>query len=634
MCPPEWSVSSTVGPQEVHRATGRRCSGGLAVGRVVAPERYWRGVTPRRTYWCGVTAHQYLTGRGRAGGATAGHSLPSMHPSEAQARVLVAELVAQGVRDVVLCPGSRSAPLAFALHALDAAGSVRLHVRIDERSGAFTAVGLAKASGRPTAVVTTSGTATANLHPAVLEAHHSGVPLVVLTADRPPELRGVGANQATDQMNLFGPAVRLFHEVGVARRELGQVGYWRDVAVRAAAAATGALSRDPGPVHLNLAFAEPLTPDGIDDWPEPLDGSGSREVPPVDVGMGYLSPARATVVVAGDGAGYAARSLAEVGGWPLLAEPSSGARHGANSIPAYRLLLEIEGLGTAIERVVTFGRCTLSRPVTRLLARTDVELIVVSRRPDWADPARRASLVLPAVRLFPGSTRDETDWLARWQTAGSLARSAIGRFLDAEARLTGVGVAATVDSALPEDAQLVVGSSNSIRDLDLVAQTGRPVRANRGLSGIDGTVSTAVGAALGIPGRPTYALIGDLTFLHDINGLLVGSSEPQPDLTIVVSNDGGGGIFHTLEPGAPEHAQVFERAFGTPHTVDIAALCSAYGARYVRADNVESLAAAVAQRPAGITVVEVPIDRSGVRDLHARLAAAVTRAVEVRGLAT
>jgi 2-succinyl-5-enolpyruvyl-6-hydroxy-3-cyclohexene-1-carboxylate synthase len=562
-----------------------------------------------------------------------------MHPAEAQAATLIAQLAAQGVTEFVVCPGSRSAPLAYAVHAAAARGAVRLHVRIDERSAAFTALGLAMASGRPAAVVTTSGTATANLHPAVLEASHSGVPLIALTADRPPWLRGVGANQATDQRAIYGSAVRLFDELAVATDRAGQVAYWRDAAVRAVAAADGSRG-DPGPVHLNLPFTEPLTPATDPDapeWPEPLGVDTAVQVRVRGLAEPYeLPPEPSTVVLAGAGAGRAATALAEAAGWPLFAEPSSGARFGPSTIGPYRLLLPTP-LADAIRRVVVFGRPTLSRPVTQLTARADIDLVIVSDTGQWPDVSRRTRLVVPRVVAPPGSPQ-AGDWLTWWRRAAADATRVVSDVLEAERGLTGPAVAAMLDAALPADCILTVGSSNPIRDLDLVADPANPaalsrdVFANRGLAGIDGAVSTAVGVALASPGRPAYALLGDLTFLHDVNGLLIGPTEPHPNLTVIVLNDRGGGIFSTLEPGAPAYSDTFERIFGTPHAVDLGALSAAYGARHIVATTRDELAAALAP-PHGVTVVEVPVSRANLRGLHERLSAAVAHTVGSAGVA-
>lgn len=604
----------------------------------------------------------------------AGVTPPPLDPDPATtaARVLVQALVALGVEDVVLAPGSRSAPLAYAL--ADAARPdgerpagaprLRLHVRVDERSAAFLAVGLARASAhgpgdqphppRPVAVVTTSGTAVANLHPAVLEAHHSGLPLILLTADRPHELRGTGANQTTDQVGIFAGAVRLTVDVPAPVGLPDEARGVRRTVSRAVAAATGARTGDPGPVHLDLAYREPLVPGGAP-WPEPSTAGltlvQSRHVAPAAT-TGALptvdptAPARrggvATVLVAGDGAGPSARRLAEVNGWPLLAEPSSGARGGAHAIAAYRLLLAHPRLGGAVRRVVVLGRPTLSRPVQQLLARQDVEVVVIAPRGrDWPDAARNATDVLldPPARMRQGRMPAPAGWLDAWRTADKAAGAAIDEVLDgldagrrsrSGTRVTGPALARVVAQVTGAGDALVVGSSNPVRDLDLVARWDTPpvVLANRGLAGIDGTVSTAVGVALGMPGHRVRALLGDLTFLHDVGGLLRGPLEAQVHLQLVVANDDGGSIFATLEPGEPGRADVFERVFGTPHGADLAALCAGYGVRHTRVSDVDGLLPALAAPGPGLSVVEVRVDRLGRRALGERITAEVSAAVE------
>ncbi|MFI5730251.1 2-succinyl-5-enolpyruvyl-6-hydroxy-3-cyclohexene-1-carboxylic-acid synthase [Kribbella sp. NPDC051587] len=543
-----------------------------------------------------------------------------MNPSTAFATVVVDELIRCGVREAVVSPGSRSAPLALAFAEADRAGRLRLHVRIDERTAGFLAVGLIRGTGLPVPVLTTSGTAVANLHPAVLEASHSGLPLIVLSADRPPSLRGAGANQTTDQLKVFGSAVRLFHELGTPVREIGQVAYWRSQVARAVANATGARSADPGPVQLNCPLAEPLVPTGGEDWPEPLDGRSTGPWTAVHAAAGQpstVAPGPKTVVVAGDGASQAARLAAEGGRWPLFAEPSSRARTGPAVISAYRLLLQASDLTTEIERVIVFGHPTLSRPISKLLARADVEVIVVAPTGLWPDPARRAAAVITGLEV---AGPDTTDWLERWQHADQTARPAIDKLLADD--LTGPGVAALVGAAAGADGMLVVASSNAVRDLDLAPVV--PIRtiANRGLAGIDGTISTAVGAALANAG-PTYALIGDLAFLHDSNGLVIGPDEARPDLRIVVVNDNGGGIFSTLEQGDPTHASHFERVFGTPHNTDLGALCAATRTPYQLVENAADLQAALAATVAGIDVVEARVPRSTHRPLAEELVEAL-----------
>lgn len=544
-----------------------------------------------------------------------------MNPSTALARVLVDELVRSGVREAVLSPGSRSAPLAFALHAADRAGRLRLHVRIDERSAAFLALGLAKASGRPVPVVTTSGTATANLHPALLEASHSGVPLVVLTADRPPELRGTGANQTVDQVGLYGGAVRLFAEVGTPDERSGQNAYWRALTCRAIACATGALGTAAGPVHLNLGLREPLVPsDG--DWVEPLEGrpdgaAWTSFVRAAEPAVADDLPPR-TVVVIGDCAGdlaAAALRLAEQRGFPVVAEPSSS----AVGIPAAELVLAVDGWleRHTPERVLVVGRPTLSRVVARLVGAAPAD--VVATAGEWPDPARRASRVLAAVPSPDGPV--EPGWLDSWRVAGDLARKAVDEVLGDE--LSEPAVAVEVVAAA--EGLLVVGSSKPVRDVFLAGgREGLRVLANRGAAGIDGTVSTAIGAALAHGGR-TLALLGDLTFLHDSNGLVLGPDEPRPDLTIVVVNNDGGAIFGLLEQGAQEHADAFERVFGTPHGVDLSALCTATRTPYALVTTREQLREALPG--SGIRVVEVCTDRAAAIALDRALRAAVAAAL-------
>jgi len=552
-----------------------------------------------------------------------------VNPSTALARVLVDELVRGGVREAVLSPGSRSAPLAFALHRADAAGALRLHVRIDERSAAFLALGLAKASGRPVPVVTTSGTATANLHPAVLEAAQAHVPLLLLTADRPPELRGTGANQTVDQVKLYGSAVRLFAEVGTPEARPGQVAYWRSLACRALAAAAGDAGTAPGPVHLNLALREPLVPDEADDWPETLDGRpGSApwtaRVPPAATAPQDDLPAR-TVVVLGDATPArtaAALRLAEARGWPVVAEPSASAGDATTLVPAAELVLGVPGWTAAHlpDRVLVVGRPTLSRAVGRLAAGAPSD--VVGEAGDWSDPPRSAGRVLPGVPVPAGDPDVDPGWRAAWQAAGRAAEQAVAATLSAQGGLPEPVVAREVLRAAGD--LLVVGSSKPVRDLFLAGpRAGVRVLANRGAAGIDGTVSTAVGAALA-HGGPTYALLGDLTFLHDANGLVIGPGEPRPDLTVVVVSNDGGAIFGTLEQGGEEHAEAFERVFGTPHGVDLGALCAATRTPYALAADLDGLRAALAPAP-GLRVVEVRTDRAQAAELDGRLRAAVAQ---------
>ena len=576
-----------------------------------------------------------------------------MNPATTSARTVVDELVACGVTDAVLCPGSRNAPLAFALHAADAAGRLRLHVRIDERTAGFLALGLALTSGRPVPVATTSGTAAANLLPAVLEAAHGGVPLLAITADRPAELVGTGASQTVAQVGMFGSAVRLAPAVG------GTVAQTRAAVGRAVAAAVGL---PPGPVHLNLPFREPLTPDTsaepadtptagapvsatATDLTQPAVGAvaaptapGAAAAPDVAAPAGPagaawpvgragrpwtavatsrvvaaplpLDPTAPTLVIAGPGA-----PPLDIG-VPVVAEPSSAPWPGAVRTGPW--LLGTPSLTPA--QVVVAGRPTLHRAVARLLADPAVAVYALAdeRGLPWTDVVGSVSAVgaLPPLRPDP-------EWLRRWTAADKAAQAALDEALDNGP--TGMRLARALVAALTEGTQLVLGSSNPVRDVALAAapRDGVVVRSNRGVAGIDGTISTAVGAALAHDG-PTVALLGDLTFLHDTTGLVIGPDEARPDLTIVVLDDRGGGIFHLLEQGAPEHAPAFERVFGTPHTVDLAALCAAMGVAHTYAEPADITGHL--GHP-GIRVVQVQAERGGLRAAHAALRARVAAAV-------
>jgi 2-succinyl-5-enolpyruvyl-6-hydroxy-3-cyclohexene-1-carboxylate synthase len=508
----------------------------------------------------------------------------SATPSWDLARSVVSALVASGVREVVLAPGSRDAPLGFAAYDAAEAGLLRLHTRIDERTAGFLAVGLTKCGSRA-AVVCTSGTAVANLHPAVLEAFHAGVPLVAVTADRPARLRGTDANQTTDQVGIFGPQLAT-------------------VDVDGPLAAVG-----PGLVHLNIQLDDPLVPPDrwVPDSPTVEEVAQRPSRHPHTIAIGPR-----TVVVAGDDAGPAARALAVEAGWPLLAEPSSGARTGP-ALRTYRLLLATE-LAEQVEQVVLFGHATLSRPVQRLLARDDVE--VLDAHPAWSRPYA----VTPVGADVAAEGADDPAWLAAWQEADTSVGRQLDRLVD-EAGFTAYHVAGAVGHALPAGGLLVVGASNPIRDLDLMAPSyeigsRRKVIANRGLSGIDGTISTAIGAALGRRHQVrNLALMGDVTFLHDANGLVIGPDEPRPDLTLAVANDDGGSIFATLEQGAEEYAHAYERLFGTPHHVDLAALCQATRTPHWRVDSRAELDHALASPNGGIEVIEAVVDRTRRREL-------------------
>lgn len=616
-----------------------------------------------------------------------------MNPSTALATVLVDELIRLGCRHAVLCPGSRSAPLAYALAEAATGDRLTLHVRVDERSAAFLALGLGKASGTPVPVVTTSGTAVAELHPAVLEASHGGLPLLVLTADRPPELRGTEANQTTDQVKIFGGAVRWQHDLGAPDRRPGQQASWRTVVDRAWAAALGDGGGDPGPVHLNVPLRDPLAPElasevardlaadlrrddrsgghdvgtGQDGgWPEPLagrpdGGPWTRTAPPTrppwwsaraTTGVEPVADVPRTLVVLGDlDAPAATRQvlrLAQGHRWPVLAEPF-GCRDAGEPLPHAPLVAAVPGLLEALPptRILVVGRLSLTRALAGLLrthaARPGGETVeLVTRRTVWPDPGHVATRVHPYAALVardtigPESVRAgaDQDWYRAWLDLGRAVAQAVDPGLAwagaPSASPTGPALARAVLAALPERSRLFLGSSNSARDVD-IARVGDSLQvvANRGLAGIDGCVSTAAGMAL-IGDAATYALVGDLTFLHDANALLIGPGERRPDLTVVVANDDGGGIFATLEYGEPGRERHHERIFATPTGTDLAALAAAHGVPHERVTAPATLAAALRTPPRGLRIVEVPIARGTHRETYAALRAAAAAAAAPR----
>jgi 2-succinyl-5-enolpyruvyl-6-hydroxy-3-cyclohexene-1-carboxylate synthase len=556
----------------------------------------------------------------------------AVNPSTAQATVIVDELIRCGVTEAVLSPGSRNAPLSLALHDADVAGRLRLHVRIDERSAGFLALGLALRSQRAVPVVCTSGTAAANLHPAVLEASYSGTPLVAITTDRPVELHGTGASQTIEQAGLFGNAARKSVELAIAERRPGQQGRWRATVDRVVGHAQGTTSGNPGPVQLNIPFREPLVPETGQEWPESLSGRvGGRPWTEVSertaqVEQLRLDPDAPTLVVAGQGGhGTVPVEL------PVLAEPGSALWHRSLRTGLWLLPAVLEGRlsGLLPEQVVVLGRPTLHRSVQRLLADDRVSVFVVpsfglgGARPVWTDVAGSAR----AVGALPHDWAPPPDFGEAWQEVDARVAPVRDAALAAEPWAVGPALADALIAALPADALLFTGPSHPIRDIALGAypRADVTVLANRGLAGIDGVVSTAMGAALTHQG-PSYALLGDLTFLHDANGLLLGTDEPRPDLTVVVANDNGGSVFAVLEQGSPEYAGAFERVFSTPVHADLSHLCQAIGVEHTLAGSVSELGGALRPR-GGLRVVEVPVDRTDRRSLHHRLGAAIESSV-------
>ncbi|MFJ2369427.1 2-succinyl-5-enolpyruvyl-6-hydroxy-3-cyclohexene-1-carboxylic-acid synthase [Microbacterium sp. NPDC087665] len=550
-------------------------------------------------------------------------------PASDAAASFLADLIAHGVRDLVLSPGSRSQALALAAVRLAATGDLRVHVRIDERVAGFTALGLARETGVPAAVVCTSGTAAANLLPAAMEAFHSGVPLLLLTADRPPELRGIGANQATTQPGMFAPWAREQIDAPVPGE-----GDWTGLALRAVEIAMGADAPHghagvAGPVHLNLPFREPLSGE-----PPALAIARGDAPLPVPGAPLLLDRGPRTVVIAGADAGPAAEELAHEGSWPLIAEIVSGARFGRHLVHGYRALLRRDELGGAVERAVVFGHPTLSREVAALLARTDVDVIAVRRGGEDLDLNHRTRAAA-SVTVAEGAP--DRAWLGAWLEASAAEAIDLSeRAPDTEAlastdfatrrdaiKVELSAVRRTLDRQLLVDAvwratwphdRLMFGSSRLVRVADGVLGGKKvPVHANRGLAGIDGTIATAIGIAVasqadGSPGV-TRVLLGDLAFLHDVGALLLPPDETEPRLQVIVGNDGGGTIFDGLEVAGTAPAADLDRAFYTPHSVRLEQLALAYGWEYQRVTTRAALEQVLTRSIGGRQLIEVPLAR-------------------------
>lgn len=580
------------------------------------------------------------------------------------ARTFVEELVRAGVREACVAPGSRSTPLVLALARHD---GIDAFAHFDERSAAFFAVGLARSAGRPAAVVTTSGTATANLYPAVLEAEASGTPLLLLTADRPRRLRGTDANQTTDQAGLYGAHVRLFHDVTAPATDAASLRYIRALAGRALSAATGPPG---GPVHLNFPFDKPLEPPAGEDLPrgapQPEDGDAGRPDGRswTRVGGTSLAPDPGEVRglverLAGVGRGLivgGAHSgprppgeelirLARRTGWPLLADPLSGARFAPGApdvgVDGYDLFLRDPETRAALvpEVVLRFGAApTSAAAATYLEEHVDAEQIAFDAGPAWPDHVAAASACYRVdaraaagdlADAWPGPDAPAPDRRSSW---GRLWSRCERRTVEAvEAELEGPpfegSTVASVTAALEDGSRLFVGSSMPVRDLDAFGRSRHEsvrVLGNRGVSGIDGSVSTALGAAAA--GGPTVGVLGDLALLHDVNGLHP-AADLGLDVVLVVLQNDGGGIFHMLP--VREHEPAFTPYFATPHGRDVADAARLYGWEHRRLAEEEDPGAAVreALEEGGLHLLEVRSDREANRRRHEEVAAAVRAAL-------
>lgn len=582
------------------------------------------------------------------------------------ALVLVDQLIRCGVQEAVLCPGSRNSPLNLAFVEAERVGRVRLHVRTDERSAAFLALGLAKVSRQPVPVVMTSGTAVANCLPAMVEATLSGVPLIVLSANRPLSMLGSGANQTIDQAEIFGSHsvctlntgnlalegedIKVPDDVATSRAG-GAATQLRDLVCQLVAAAVDPI--DGGGVHLDVPLREPLVPPTLDElslWASAVTGNtpAPRGIRSLPFGQVEVDLSRRTLVIAGSvsDVAWARAIMDELADVPTIAEPIAPAPDfPVHSAAVDMFSTQVVGDGeysavTTPEQIVVIGRPTLHRGVTKLLANKDIHVIALSDTRNVTDVFGNVDEVGSSVR--PHGEQPET-WL---QVARAISDMGAGQVCDALAEhepFTAVHAVAVVADALRDGDLLVLGASTAVRD---ASRAGLPFDgvqtiANRGAAGIDGTISTAVGAAMAhahadptaIRAPRTIAVMGDLTFAHDLGGLNIGPLEPRPDnLLIVLTNDSGGGIFETLEPGAEnlrtfaDGTAAFERVFGTPLDLDFAELCAGFGVEHKLATNVEELAMAIDEHAEigtqGITVLEVKVSRGGRREIEKRIAGA------------
>ncbi len=579
-----------------------------------------------------------------------------MDPTNANtalASTFVEELARCGMRRAVISPGSRSTPLAVALHRQ---AEIEVSVIVDERSAAYFALGAAQATGVPVAILCTSGTAAANYHPAICEADHSGVPLLALTADRPPELRGIGAGQAIDQLKLFGSSVRWFCEVGT--HEAGDDGllHHRSVACRAFAAARG--DSRPGPVHLNLPWREPLAPvsvEGAVSATDPLALEGRGEDRPLTAVTPYheepspflieevakhIGEAISGVIVAGRQLDPELREplsdLAREAGFPILAEPTSQLRCGPHDrshvITAYDLLLRDEHFANRVvpDLILRFGEMPTSKPLRAWIEASGADQIVVDPSGDWNEPTRRAAAVLRA-----DPTELAAAWAARvgeerpgpevWLGAEEGARAAIEAELDGAGEPTEPGLQVALGSAHSDGDLVYTASSMPIRDQEaFLPAVGADALflSNRGANGIDGLISSGIGAAHAT-GRPTTIITGDLGLLHDLGGLAALRGVETPVRILVVNNDGGG-IFHFLPQESVLAVQEFEALLGTPRGVSVERAAALFDLPYRRLDSLDQTTDALA---AGTGLIEVPVDRRSNVDLHRRLAERVSAAI-------
>jgi 2-succinyl-5-enolpyruvyl-6-hydroxy-3-cyclohexene-1-carboxylate synthase len=544
---------------------------------------------------------------------------------------LVDQWVLQGLRHAVVAPGSRSTPLALAL--VDRP-EIEGHIFHDERSASFAALGIALATGVPAALLCTSGTATTHFHAAVVEAHQSGVPMLVLTADRPPELHGVGAPQTIEQTNLYGDAVRWFHDPGVASD--AQRTSWRGIASDAWRHATSDM---PGPVHLNLPFREPLV-GAVGELPAAdLVVLASPPLIVIDDLVDLAGTTRG-VIVAGNGVDEPScvQALSDATGWPVLADPLSGCQKLDAAVVRFDALLRHMDFANEHRPAVVLqiGMPPASKVLAQWLAGSGGTHVALSPTGLISDPnlvgARQlhapVGLVcshLAATLSEARSGQTERGWIEEWLDADRVARATIEAALTGERSLSEPGAARAITASVPSGGHLVVASSMPVRDVEWFGapRSDVTVHANRGANGIDGVIATAIGVAIGSR-QPTAVLLGDVAFCHDVSSLTALPSR-NLDLTIVVTDNDGGAIFSFLPQASSLPDDQFERLFGTPHGTDIAEVARAFGLRAYSAETAEILAAAFDEPDT--CVVRVASNRKENVDVHALLNAAVVAAL-------
>lgn len=513
----------------------------------------------------------------------------TLTPSPVMGAVIVDQLIRLGIKDVVISPGSRNAPLTMALWRASTTGDIRLHTRIDERSAAFLALGIAKATGLPTPVMCTSGSAAANFFPAILEAHHGGHPLIAVTADRPARLWDTGANQTTRQVNMFAGANVPTLNMSAQDEERGQVRQWRELLAREITHVR--------PAHINVEFEEPLV--GSLDWVEDIDGD--VEVPPQkSVNTKKLQKYHPHgVILVGHDAGaieYSAISeFARATGWPILSE---NPLFGSEVLPHTSLVLGDAGRREVLkpEIIMTVGRLTLSRAISAYVASANYQIVVDPRIAD-VDVKRPGDEIHFTLPVIDQEITRDPQWSEKFASISQTIGTKLPALLTEWSEPASVR---TIVRELPDGATLFVASSRPIRDIEAFAdsRSGIEVYANRGLAGIDGNLSTAYGIAL--VRNQTYALVGDLAFLHDVNGLLIGKDEVRPNLTIVVISNDGGGIFSTLPQS---EVPGFEKIFGTPHGLDLVKIAESYGIDAIGVKSLDALTAQLARKSEGLRVI-------------------------------